>query len=76
MNISLKTVKLHMYHLVNTQRHVGWQLFSSPMDSIGYEQILSKLFIVRVLGKTLLGIGLIFLLKSRPIALRIADPRL
>jgi hypothetical protein len=48
--MSLKTIRLCIYQLVNTQRKVLRESFSSSMDSRVYREILSKLFIVSILG--------------------------
>ena len=53
--MSLKTIVLHVYQIINTQHTVGGEVFTSPINSITYGYFLSKLFIVSILGTRLLG---------------------
>jgi hypothetical protein len=41
--------------MINTQHPLGEEEFTSPTDSMTYGTILSKLFIVSILGTRLLG---------------------
>jgi hypothetical protein len=55
---------LSVYYMINTQASVGAAENTSSIDSITYRQILSKLFIVSVLGTRLLGVKEIFFRSS------------
>jgi hypothetical protein len=51
--MSLKTMRLCVYHTVNTRTSVVREQFTSLMDSVTYIGILYKLFMLSVLGTTL-----------------------
>jgi hypothetical protein len=51
--MSLKTIILDVYQMINTQAPVGAEENTSSMDSITYGETLSKLFIVSILGTRL-----------------------
>ena len=53
--MSLKTIMLHVYQLINTQHTVAGEVFTSSINSVTYGHVLYKLFIVSILGTRLLG---------------------